>query len=243
MEHFWMNFNLSDYQTKCQTKTDLSYLFYTGMVAEEYNAYFYSLVSQDTQEMAYSTKRQRFLVDQGYSFKVSRPYLNLNLIMLIGNGGQLDGNNRYISFLGHHKIGWDGGGRLDVFLSWGTAAALTESSSSIRSWRRRGSGDRRRGREATGMSTGFCSSLPPHLFAGCEVLFWSWSLTTEMTNTGLRLDYKEWASKNETFVIYFLLWNIKAIFSNMFMLLSSVQRTWTVIETCQAPRLKKAPQK
>ncbi|XP_063068131.1 general transcription and DNA repair factor IIH helicase subunit XPB [Engraulis encrasicolus] len=41
-----------------------------GMVAEEYNAYFYSLVSQDTQEMAYSSKRQRFLVDQGYSFKV-----------------------------------------------------------------------------------------------------------------------------------------------------------------------------
>ncbi|KAM7105529.1 general transcription and DNA repair factor IIH helicase/translocase subunit XPB [Molossus nigricans] len=41
-----------------------------GMAAEEYNAFFYSLVSQDTQEMAYSTKRQRFLVDQGYSFKV-----------------------------------------------------------------------------------------------------------------------------------------------------------------------------
>lgn len=40
------------------------------MAAEEYNAFFYSLVSQDTQEMAYSTKRQRFLVDQGYSFKV-----------------------------------------------------------------------------------------------------------------------------------------------------------------------------
>ncbi len=77
-----------NYQTKFQTKPDLSCLFCTGMVAEEYNAYFYSLVSQDTQEMAYSTKRQRFLVDQGYSFKVSRPYLNLNLIMLIGNGGQ-----------------------------------------------------------------------------------------------------------------------------------------------------------
>uniref|UniRef100_A0A4W3I5J4 General transcription and DNA repair factor IIH helicase/translocase subunit XPB n=1 Tax=Callorhinchus milii TaxID=7868 RepID=A0A4W3I5J4_CALMI len=41
-----------------------------GMIAEEYNAFFYSLVSQDTQEMAYSAKRQRFLVDQGYSFKV-----------------------------------------------------------------------------------------------------------------------------------------------------------------------------
>lgn len=50
--------------------TDATCLFFLGMVAEEYNAYFYSLVSQDTQEMAYSTKRQRFLVDQGYSFKV-----------------------------------------------------------------------------------------------------------------------------------------------------------------------------
>ncbi|CAI9774757.1 unnamed protein product [Fraxinus pennsylvanica] len=37
---------------------------------EEYNAFFYSLVSTDTQEMYYSTKRQQFLVDQGYSFKV-----------------------------------------------------------------------------------------------------------------------------------------------------------------------------
>jgi len=41
-----------------------------GSVAEEYNAYFYSLVSQDTMEMHYSTKRQRFLVNQGYSYKV-----------------------------------------------------------------------------------------------------------------------------------------------------------------------------
>jgi len=42
----------------------------TGAAAEEYNAYFYSLVSQDTMEMHYSTKRQRFLVNQGYSYKV-----------------------------------------------------------------------------------------------------------------------------------------------------------------------------
>lgn len=41
-----------------------------GMVTEEYNAYFYSLVSQDTLEMQYSRKRQRFLVNQGYSYKV-----------------------------------------------------------------------------------------------------------------------------------------------------------------------------
>lgn len=37
---------------------------------DEFNAFFYSLVSKDTSEMYYSTKRQQFLIDQGYSFKV-----------------------------------------------------------------------------------------------------------------------------------------------------------------------------
>ncbi len=37
---------------------------------EGFNAFFYSLVSKDTQEMVYSSKRQAFLVDQGYAFKV-----------------------------------------------------------------------------------------------------------------------------------------------------------------------------
>ncbi|CAH8585401.1 unnamed protein product [Schistosoma turkestanicum] len=41
-----------------------------GMDAEAYNAFFYSLVSQDTIEMQYALKRQRFLVNQGYSYKV-----------------------------------------------------------------------------------------------------------------------------------------------------------------------------
>lgn len=41
-----------------------------GAIAEEYNAFFYTLVSQDTLEMSYSRKRQRFLVNQGYSYKV-----------------------------------------------------------------------------------------------------------------------------------------------------------------------------
>lgn len=41
-----------------------------GAIAEEYNAFFYTLVSQDTMEMSYSRKRQRFLVNQGYSYKV-----------------------------------------------------------------------------------------------------------------------------------------------------------------------------
>lgn len=37
---------------------------------ERYNAYFYTLVTRDTKEMYYATKRQRFLVDQGYRFEV-----------------------------------------------------------------------------------------------------------------------------------------------------------------------------
>ena len=41
-----------------------------AQVADEYNAFFYTLVSKDTQEMYYSTKRQQFLIDQGYSFKI-----------------------------------------------------------------------------------------------------------------------------------------------------------------------------
>jgi len=38
--------------------------------ADEHNAFFYSLVSTDTVEMYYSAKRQQFLIDQGYAFKV-----------------------------------------------------------------------------------------------------------------------------------------------------------------------------
>lgn len=41
-----------------------------GAIAEEYNAFFYTLVSQDTLEMSYSRKRQRFLINQGYAYKV-----------------------------------------------------------------------------------------------------------------------------------------------------------------------------
>merc|ERR1712088_1216463 len=41
-----------------------------GAIAEEFNAFFYTLVSQDTAEMAFSRKRQRFLVNQGYAYKV-----------------------------------------------------------------------------------------------------------------------------------------------------------------------------
>jgi DNA excision repair protein ERCC-3 len=37
---------------------------------ETFNAFFYTLVSRDTTEMYYSAKRQQFLIDQGYAFKV-----------------------------------------------------------------------------------------------------------------------------------------------------------------------------
>jgi DNA excision repair protein ERCC-3 len=38
--------------------------------AEEYDAFFYTLVSNDTQEVYFTAKRQQFLVDQGYAYKV-----------------------------------------------------------------------------------------------------------------------------------------------------------------------------
>ncbi|KAJ3088535.1 hypothetical protein HK102_008529 [Quaeritorhiza haematococci] len=37
---------------------------------EGFNAFFYTLVSKDTGEMYYTAKRQQFLVDQGYQFKI-----------------------------------------------------------------------------------------------------------------------------------------------------------------------------
>ena len=36
---------------------------------DEYNAFFYTLVSNDTNDILYSAKRQAFLVDQGYSYE------------------------------------------------------------------------------------------------------------------------------------------------------------------------------
>ncbi|KAI6782130.1 DNA repair helicase-like protein [Emericellopsis cladophorae] len=44
---------------------------------EGFNAFFYSLVSKDTQEVYFSSKRQAFLVDQGYAFKVITQLANM----------------------------------------------------------------------------------------------------------------------------------------------------------------------
>eukprot|EP00815_Leptocylindrus_aporus_P005695 CAMPEP_0116053682 /NCGR_PEP_ID=MMETSP0322-20121206/2345_1 /TAXON_ID=163516 /ORGANISM="Leptocylindrus danicus var. apora, Strain B651" /LENGTH=763 /DNA_ID=CAMNT_0003536917 /DNA_START=210 /DNA_END=2502 /DNA_ORIENTATION=+ len=41
-----------------------------GTNRDSFNAFFYTLVSTDTQEMFYSSKRQQYLIDQGYTFKI-----------------------------------------------------------------------------------------------------------------------------------------------------------------------------
>jgi DNA excision repair protein ERCC-3 len=48
---------------KANTQTD-------GSNRSSFNAFFYTLVSTDTQEMFYSAKRQQYLIDQGYTFKI-----------------------------------------------------------------------------------------------------------------------------------------------------------------------------
>jgi DNA excision repair protein ERCC-3 len=39
-------------------------------IVSEFNAYFYSIITKNTEEMYFSNKRHKFLVDQGYLFKV-----------------------------------------------------------------------------------------------------------------------------------------------------------------------------
>lgn len=48
---------------KSYTQTD-------GSNRSTFNAFFYTLVSTDTQEMFYSARRQQYLIDQGYTFKI-----------------------------------------------------------------------------------------------------------------------------------------------------------------------------
>lgn len=47
------------------------------------SAYFYTLVSTDTVEMYYSSKRQQFLVDQGYTFKVVDEFKGLLFLTVV----------------------------------------------------------------------------------------------------------------------------------------------------------------
>lgn len=50
----------------------------------QFDAYFYSLVSQDTKESYYSAKRQQFLIEQGYAFKIFKPMHNKPGITVMG---------------------------------------------------------------------------------------------------------------------------------------------------------------
>ncbi|KAG5180679.1 P-loop containing nucleoside triphosphate hydrolase protein [Tribonema minus] len=48
-------------------------------MGEGFNAFFYTLVSTGTSEMFFSAKRQQYLVDQGYTFKVHEPNLRVGV--------------------------------------------------------------------------------------------------------------------------------------------------------------------
>ena len=72
-DFYWQRLHAIGLPIICQcvrVTLELVWLHAGAQGAEEYNAFFYTLVSKDTQEMYYSTKRQQFLIDQGYSFKV-----------------------------------------------------------------------------------------------------------------------------------------------------------------------------
>ncbi|KAI7835846.1 hypothetical protein COHA_010244 [Chlorella ohadii] len=59
--------------------------------AEEYDAFFYTLVTLDTQEVYFTAKRQQFLIDQGYSYKVIPSLLEAAGVDGPGGGGLLLG--------------------------------------------------------------------------------------------------------------------------------------------------------
>lgn len=78
-----LRFSISSTTTRRNTLPGRILRAKKGALAEEYNAFFYTLVSQDTLEMAYSRKRQRFLVNQGYSFKVNYSYTSITYLLTI----------------------------------------------------------------------------------------------------------------------------------------------------------------
>ncbi|KAJ9059204.1 DNA repair helicase RAD25 [Entomophthora muscae] len=60
----------SHYGSRRQEAQRLGRILRAKRHAKSSVAYFYSLVSRDTSEMFYSSKRQQFLIDQGYAFKI-----------------------------------------------------------------------------------------------------------------------------------------------------------------------------
>ena len=62
-----------------------------------FNAFFYTLVSTDTTEMFYSTKRQQYLVDQGYTFKVVTDLPQPTLSALASEQDEIDLLNQVLN--------------------------------------------------------------------------------------------------------------------------------------------------
>jgi DNA excision repair protein ERCC-3 len=60
---------------------------------EEFDAFFYSLVSTDTQEVYFTSKRQQFLIDQGYAYKVIPSLLETAGVVA---GGGVDGGGQLL---------------------------------------------------------------------------------------------------------------------------------------------------
>ena len=53
-------------------------------INNEYNGFFYSIVSNDTREVALSVGRRRFLVEQGYSYMlVRKPFFLLQFVVYL----------------------------------------------------------------------------------------------------------------------------------------------------------------
>merc|ERR1712118_656886 len=55
-----------------QTRSPASQTLYCGKPTIRNKAFFYTLVSENTAEPYFSSKRQRFIVEQGYSYKVQK---------------------------------------------------------------------------------------------------------------------------------------------------------------------------
>lgn len=69
-----------------------------------FNAFFYTLVSTDTREMFYSAKRQQYLVDQGYTFKIIQDLLEVasadgyKSVLLNTKKAEIDLLNKVLAF-------------------------------------------------------------------------------------------------------------------------------------------------
>lgn len=82
-----------------------------GSGLEEFDAFFYTLVSNDTREVYFTSKRQQFLIDQGYSYKVIPSLLEnaadeslmltsrddqINLLAAVLHASEMDAENEVI---------------------------------------------------------------------------------------------------------------------------------------------------